>query len=85
MTYLEQTAIIIPSLNPDQRMIDLISKSKNAGFQLILIVNDGSSRKYAEFYDKAANDFGCKVLEHAINLGKGRALKTAFNYHYPLA
>lgn len=80
MTYLEQTAIIIPSLNPDQRMIDLIQNLKNAGFQLILIVNDGSSRKYAEFYDKAANDFGCKVLEHAINLGKGRALKTAFNY-----
>ncbi|ROR28725.1 dolichol-phosphate mannosyltransferase [Mobilisporobacter senegalensis] len=80
MIFQEQVAIIIPSLNPDERMLHLIKNLKESGFQKILVVNDGSRGEYNTLYHQAAEDYGCKVIEHAVNLGKGRALKSAFNY-----
>lgn len=80
MYYLQKIAIIIPSLDPDVRLVQLVENLRNSGFAKILIVNDGSAEKYATYYEECTNAYGCTVLEHAINLGKGRALKTAFNY-----
>lgn len=83
-------AIIIPSLEPDFRLIRLVEniqkyeKEKKITVPII-IVNDGSSAQYDNFFNDAQK-MGCIVLKHAVNLGKGRALKTAFNYyltHYP--
>ena len=48
-------------------------------FELIL-VDDGSGEAYACFFARAERDYGCRVLRHAVNQGKGRALKTAFNF-----
>ena len=76
----EKIWIIIPSLEPDMKMISLIKDLKREGFQNIVIVNDGSSDEYVGLYKIAGEDFGCKVLTHGVNLGKGRAIKTALNY-----
>ncbi len=46
----------------------------------VVVVNDGSGPEYEPaFQDLAALD-GVFVLAHAVNLGKGAALKTALNY-----
>lgn len=76
----EKIWIIIPSLEPDMKMISLLEDLKREGFQNILIVNDGSSDEYTKLYRIAKEDFGCKVLTHGVNLGKGRAIKSAINY-----
>lgn len=74
-----EVAIVIPSLDPDEKMTVLIKKLTEAGFKKILVINDGSDSQYDRFYERA-QEFGCTVLKHAVNWGKGRALKTAFNY-----
>jgi putative flippase GtrA len=80
MGYEEQVAVIIPSLNPDEKMLRFIDELKKAGFIHILIVNDGSGQEYNTYYEVTKEQYGCTVFTHSVNLGKGRALKNAFNY-----
>ena len=77
---LQRVTIVIPSLEPDEKMLTLISELSKAGFSDIIIVDDGSGPKYNYYFDKAKNTYHCTILVHGINMGKGRALKTAFNY-----
>ena len=71
--------VIIPSLEPDDRLTCLLRDMQKAGIRHILLVDDGSSESYRHYFDEAETK-GCTVLRHAVNLGKGRALKTAFNH-----
>lgn len=72
--------IIIPSLNPDQKLLDVVHDLSSNGYSNIILVNDGSSSDYDIFFQEAETAFHCHVLRHCVNQGKGRALKTAFNY-----
>ena len=72
--------VIIPSLEPEDRLPALLADLKAAGICNIVLVNDGSSADYDPCFQRAEQEFGCTVLRHAVNQGKGRALKTAFNY-----
>lgn len=77
----KQIPIIIPAYEPDEKMILLLEKLKQANLTEVIIVDDGSEGEvYQKLFRKAEEEFGYKVLHHAVNLGKGRALKTAFNY-----
>lgn len=79
-------SIIIPCLNPDDKLLDVINSVINKGFNNIIVVNDGSSTEYDKYFNEIEKYTQCTVLKHNINLGKGRALKTAFNYflnNYP--
>ena len=72
-------AVIIPSLEPDQRFIDLLKTLEGKlSFEDVFVVNDGSSSTYDKYFEMAGQ-MGCHVMRHSVNLGKGRALKTAFN------
>ena len=77
---LEQIYIIIPSLNPDNKLLTLLEELKKKNFQNILLVNDGSDESCRSFFDIAKEKYKCKVISHSVNLGKGRALKNAFNH-----
>lgn len=44
-TYQNEIAIVIPALNPDERMVTLVSDLKEHGFENIIIVDDGSEIK----------------------------------------
>ena len=79
MDYRKQIGVIIPSLSPDERLVTLVEELAGHGFQTILVINDGSSDKYDAFFEKTMQT-GATVLRHVVNQGKGRALKTAFNY-----
>ena len=72
--------IIIPSYEPDARLLELLAELKRAELSPIIVVNDGSSSAYQKFFDAAEKDFGAIILTHAENFGKGRGLKTAFAY-----
>ena len=73
--------VIIPSYEPDERMTELMEHLKCADIGPVVIVDDGSEGEtYQEIFRMAQTQFGYTVLHHAVNLGKGRALKTAFNY-----
>ena len=78
-SYLE-IPVIIPSYEPDEKLIALLHALQAAGIRHVIVVDDGSGREYAHFFEQAAMVENCPVLYHAVNLGKGRALKTAFNH-----
>lgn len=78
--YLKKIAVIIPAFEPNGNLLCLIGKLKETGFSTIIIVNDGSSKEKDPVFAAAERSFDCTVISHAVNLGKGRALKTAFNY-----
>lgn len=46
----------------------------------IIIINDGSRKECDKIFTSLEALPNVKVLCHAINLGKGRAIKTGFNY-----
>lgn len=72
--------VVIPSYEPDEKLPGLLKELKTAGFKNIVLVDDGSGEGYRHFFTDARETYGCRVLHHAVNQGKGRALKTAFNY-----
>jgi glycosyltransferase involved in cell wall biosynthesis len=50
------------------------------GFGAIVLVDDGNADGARELFDELAGLDGVRVVTHAVNLGKGRALKSGFNY-----
>lgn len=72
--------VIIPAYEPDDRMIHLLENLRKTQITNVVIVNDGSDKTFDWIFEKARVDFGYTVLKHYVNMGKGRALKTAFNY-----
>lgn len=74
--------LIIPSYEPDERLLQLLNTLKDYPFGPIVLVNDGSGPAYQELFDQAKKLSGEKLiyLSHEVNRGKGRALKTAFSY-----
>ena len=78
--YRTDITVVLPSLNPDEKFLRVVTELADAGFTDILIVNDGSDPDRLVWFEKAAALPGCTVLTHTVNRGKGRALKTAFEY-----
>jgi len=71
---------VIPAYNPDKKFHVVIEGLVQAGFKHIIIVNDGTDERYISLFDKVKRNKKCVFLEHETNMGKGRALKTAFKY-----
>lgn len=71
--------IVIPSFQPDYRVLKLIEDIQANSEYKILLVNDGSDKSCDSIFENAKNS-GCIVLNHEVNMGKGAALKTAFAY-----
>lgn len=74
--------VLIPAYNPDEKMLSVAEGLMNHGVKTIIIVNDGSDARCLHIFEKLGKMEGCHILHHAVNLGKGRALKTGFNYFY---
>lgn len=76
---MDDIVIIIPTYKPDRKiMMEFIQKVKN-NFKNIIVVDDGNGKEYADFFENIQKG-GIVVLKHYINYGKGRGIKTAFNY-----
>ncbi len=68
---------LIPAYEPDERLAGLAERLNNSGFRVV-IVNDGSSSKFARFLDEAKAY--ADVIAYPENRGKGYALKTGLSY-----
>ena len=64
--------VVIPAFNEGSVIQDVIKEVRDAGYENIVIVDDGSSD---DTYEKA-NDAGAIAIRHKINRGKGAATKT---------
>lgn len=73
---------LIPAYNPSKELISLISALSRSGFSAIIVVNDGSSRDCDSIFAELEKIDKVILLRHAINLGKGAALKTGLNHAY---
>lgn len=72
--------IVIPALNPDYRLIDLVKELSIYQMEglRIIVVNDGSESRCNSVF-RIIKDYAI-LLEHETNRGKGRAIKTALQY-----
>ncbi|THF74050.1 bifunctional glycosyltransferase family 2/GtrA family protein [Cohnella fermenti] len=71
----DQTIILIPSLEPDERLPSYVRQLRGYGLTHIVVVDDGSGEAYQPIFRELAES-GCIVLRHPHNRGKGAALKT---------
>ncbi len=87
-------AILIPAYQPDETLVGVISELRSqlssfANDVLIVVVNDGSTLNGAlAVFEQLASLDGVVVLAHAVNKGKGAALKTGIEFvlvHLPSA
>ncbi len=76
----ETVAVVLPSLDPDAKFSRVVGGLVDDGFAHIVIVDDGSDAEHQRFFEEADRYPQCVVLHHGVNKGKGRALKTAFDY-----
>ncbi|WP_422122110.1 glycosyltransferase [Planococcus sp. X10-3] len=77
---MKQFAIIIPAYKPDHKCLATVETIIAAGFQKIFIVDDGSGKEFAPIFTSLEYHKEVTLLNHDVNQGKGRALKTAFEY-----
>jgi len=70
---------IIPSFDPDNKLILLVNNLIKSGYKKIIIVDDGTKDK--TIFNKLKEYKECIILTHEENKGKGEALKTAFKYY----
>lgn len=72
--------VLIPSYKPDEKLLTLLNalsaQDKYAG---LLVVDDGGGETYRPIFERAKEIPGVTVVSHAVNQGKGRALKTGIN------
>ena len=79
---MDNIAVIIPSCNPDESIISLLRKIVDLAPEIpIVVVNDGSKPECKTIFNTIEAMPQVTLLQHHVNLGKGRALKTAFNYY----
>ncbi len=79
MQDLSKISVVLPSLDPDEKLIAVIDGLLEHGFTDIILVNDGSKPQNLHYFeDQAAAHPEIHLLHHPVNRGKGAALKTAF-------
>lgn len=72
--------LVIPALNPDTRLIELVNQIQQQGNFSVIIVDDGSRCDCQSIFYLLESAFHCFVLHHPENRGKGAALKTGIHY-----
>ena len=81
MQDLSKISIVLPSLDPDEKLTAVIDGLLEYGFRDIILVNDGSKPENLHYFtDAAAAHPEITLLHHPVNRGKGAALKTAFQW-----
>ena len=76
---LSKISVVLPSLDPDEKLIRVVDGLLEYGFTDIILVNDGSKAENLHYFeDAAAQHPEITLLHHQVNRGKGAALKTAF-------
>jgi glycosyltransferase involved in cell wall biosynthesis len=76
--------LLIPAYKPGHNLVSLVNAIARLDRENILseivVIDDGSGNEFNGVFNEIAKLDRVTVLQHAINLGKGAALKTGFNY-----
>jgi len=75
LQHLDKICILIPALNAQDTLGSVLKKIEPLESDIV-VVDDGSSDKTK----RLAWESGVQLLEHPLNLGKGAALQTGFQY-----
>ncbi|MEG0267002.1 MAG: glycosyltransferase family 2 protein [Bacilli bacterium] len=68
--------VLIPTLNPTRKLLEVIENLEKNKLTDIVIVNDGSDIEHKKIF----KEINHTILTHRKNSGKGKALKTGFAY-----
>ncbi len=77
---MNKVTVVIPSLNPDEKLLQVVKGVRAQGFEDILLINDGSAPEHICHFEACKAYPEVTVLTHEVNRGKGAALKTAIAY-----
>ena len=81
MQDLSKISVVLPSLDPDEKLNAVINGLLEYGFSDIILVNDGSKQENLHYFtDAAAAHPEIHLIHHEVKRGKGAALKTAFQW-----
>jgi glycosyltransferase involved in cell wall biosynthesis len=84
----ELPGLIIPAYQPGSSLLPLVEELLREPYPFVIVVDDGSSPERRPLFESLARLPRVRVLTHAVNLGKGDALKSGFNealVHFPEA
>ncbi len=77
---LSNISVVLPSLDPDDKLLAVIDGLLEYGFTDIILINDGSKPENLHYFEKASSHPEVHLLHHLQNKGKGAALKNAFSW-----
>lgn len=80
MSDLSKISVVLPSLDPDEKLLETVNGLLDHGFDDIILINDGSKSENLHYFETASQNPYVHVLHHEVNRGKGAALKTAFTW-----
>ena len=72
--------VLIPAFKPGDTLPEVVRNLLDLGVPAVIVVNDGSGPEYAACFQKIGAWDRVQVVHHAVNLGKGAALKTGLNH-----
>ncbi|OCJ04451.1 hypothetical protein A6U87_16600 [Rhizobium sp. AC44/96] len=72
--------VLIPAYQPTETLVDLVESIKRDTNFPVLVVNDGSAERCRSIFETLEKKPGVVVIHHAVNRGKGQALKTGINH-----
>src|SRR6266545_3008205 len=75
-------AALIPAYNPTADLVKSVRELVASDCAAIIVVNDGSASTSDPFFREIEHMKKVTLLRHAVNLGKGAALKTGMNHAY---
>ena len=73
-------AVVIPAYRPGGSLVDLVQALRSVAWTAIIVVDDGSGPESEPVFRQIASLPAVQLRRHAVNLGKGAALKTAINF-----
>ncbi len=75
-----QVVIIIPAYQPGEALLHTVQGLSGGQYLAVVVVDDGGGPEYRGIFEAVGRIVGVTLLRHAVNLGKGAALKTGFNH-----
>lgn len=72
--------VLIPAYKPTSDILTLLTDLIKLGLNHVVVVRDGGGDEFNDLFNQIKTINGVHVVEHKYNLGKGRALKSGFNY-----
>jgi glycosyltransferase involved in cell wall biosynthesis len=72
---------LVPAYKPDVNLVEVVrSLVASKLFETVVVVDDGGGEAFRAIFEEVARQPTVTVLRHAVNLGKGAALKTGMNH-----